>query len=65
MEEVLKDILFQNHVYLFLSQFDKYNPNIDLHTIFLVEINKYNLKIWANMTYSVIFLTLKSVIYGH
>ena len=54
MEEVLKDILFQNHVYLF-HKLDKYNPNIDLHTIFLVEINKYNLKISANMTYSVIF----------
>ena len=48
----------------FFHKLDKYNPNIDLH-IFLVEINKYNLKIWANMTYSVIFLTVKSVIYGH
>ena len=48
----------------FFHNLDKYNPNIDLHTIILVEINKYNLKIWANMTYSVIFLTLKSVIYG-
>ena len=65
MEEVLKDTLFQNHVYLFLLQIRKYNPNIDLHNIFFVEINKHNLKIWANMTYSVIFLTLKSVIYGH
>ena len=49
----------------FFHKLDKYNLNIDLHTIFLVEINKYNLKIWAIMTYSVIFLTLKSVINGH
>ena len=63
MEEVLKDILFQNNVYLFIHKLDKYNQNTDLHTIYLVEINKYNLKIWAIMTYSVIFLTLKSVIY--
>ena len=49
----------------FFHKLDKYNPNIDLHAIFLVEINKCNLKIWAIMTYSVIFLTLKSVIYGH
>ena len=49
----------------FFHKLGKYNPNIDLHTFFLVEINKYNLKIWAIMTYSVIFLTLKSVIYGH
>ena len=59
MEEVLKDILFQNHVYLFFHKLDKYNPNIDLHTIFWVEINKYNLKIWANMTYSVIFFNIE------
>ena len=65
MEEVLKDILFQNHVYLFFHKLDKYNPNIDLHTICLVEIKKYNLKRLTIMTYSVIFLTLKSVIYGH
>ena len=65
MEEVLKDILFQNHVYLFNHKLDKYNPNTDLHNIYLVKINKYNLKIWASVTYSVIFLTLKSVVYGH
>ena len=44
--------MFQNHVYLFIH---KSNQNTDLHTIYLVEINKYNLKIWAIMTYSVIF----------
>ena len=62
MEEVPKDILFQNHVYSFIHKLDKSNPNTDLHTIYLVEINKYNQKIWVIMTYSVIFLTLKSVI---
>ena len=59
MEEVLKDILFQNHVYLFLSQIRQIKPKYSFTYYFLVEINKYNLKIWANMTYSVIFLTLK------
>ena len=49
----------------FIHKLDKSNPNSDLHTIYLVEINKYNLKIRAIMTYSVIFVTLKSVIYGH
>ena len=49
----------------FIHKLDKSNPNSDLPTIYLVEINKYNLKKWAIMTYSVIFLTLKSVIYGH
>ena len=43
----------------FFHKLDKYNPNIDLHTIFLVEINKYNLKIWAIMTYSVIFFKIE------
>ena len=37
MEEVLKDILFQNHVYLF-QKLDKYSPNIDLHTIFWLKL---------------------------
>ena len=49
----------------FIHKLDKSYPNTDLHTIYLVKINKYNLKIWAIMTYSVIFVTLKSVIYGH
>ena len=39
----------------FIHKLDKYNPNSDLHTIYMDEINKYDLKIWAIMTYSVIF----------
>ena len=62
MEEVLKEYCFTTMCTSFIHKLDKYNPNTDLHTIYLVEINKYSLKIWASMTYSVISLTLKSVI---
>ena len=42
----------------FIHKLDKSNPNTDWYNINVVEINKYNLKKWAIMTYSVIFFNI-------
>ena len=43
----------------------KNSLNTDLHTIYLVGSNKYNIKTWSIMTCFCNIMTLTSVIYGH
>ena len=59
---VLKQYVLQN---LFRSHIRQNDPNTDLHTIYLVGSNKYNIQTWAIMTCFCNFMTLTSVIYGH
>ena len=58
---VLKQYVLQN---LFHSHIRKNDPNTDLHTIYLVGSNKYNIKTWAIVTCFCTFIKLTKVIYG-